>query len=342
MTGLLLDQVAVRQHRFRLGPVSLEVAAGTVSALIGPNGAGKTTLLRAIAGFGPQPTGEIRLDGTRLNDLPPEKRRIGWVPAGLGLLPQRRVEENVRYGLSLRGDPEAREKAARWVDRLGLTRVAREYPARLSSGERQRTAIARALAVEPRLLLLDEPTSALDADAREELVRTVRELLTSERVPLLLVAHDAVTAIALADRIHLLHGGESRFDGPLADLEERPVDRFSARFLGFENVLAPETLASARPGALRDRLQAAAGPGGLAAPSRAIRIGGTGAGIEAELRAWRGRGRTVVVAADGLTLLGEAERGTPAPPVGSRVLVQLREEELRALPEEVEAAASAN
>jgi ABC-type Fe3+/spermidine/putrescine transport system ATPase subunit len=340
VTGLVLDQVAVRQHRFRLGPVSLSVAPGSVSALIGPNGAGKTTLLRAIAGFGPPPDGEILLDGTRLNELPPERRRIGWVPAGLGLLPQRRVEQNVRYGLTLRGDPEARGKAARWIERLGLTRVAREYPGRLSSGERQRTAIARALAVEPKLLLLDEPTSALDADAREDLIRTLRELLTSERIPLLLVAHDAVTAIALADRIHLLHGGESRFDGPLADLEERPVDRFSARFLGFENVLAPETLASAPPGPLRDRLQAASGPGGLAVPSRAIRVGGAGGGIEAELRAWRGRGRTVLLAANGLTLLGEAERGTPSPPVGSRVLVELREEEMRAIPGEVRASAS--
>ncbi|MCI4346301.1 MAG: ABC transporter ATP-binding protein [Thermoplasmata archaeon] len=342
LTGLVLTGVEVQQNGFHLGPVSLAVAPGSVGALIGPNGAGKTTLLRVIAGFGPRPAGELALDGERLNDLPPERRGIGWVPAGLGLLAHRRVEENVRYGLQLRGDPDARAKASSWILRLGLERVAREYPTRLSTGERQRTAIARALAVEPRLLLLDEPTSALDANAREELIRTLRELLAAESIPMLLVAHDAVTAVSLADRVHLLHGGRSRFDGPLAELEDRPVDRFAARFLGYENVLSAEELAAAPSGPLALRLRAASGPGGLAAPAHALIVRPSGPGVEGKLLARRARGRTVLVEIDGLRLLGQAERGSSLPPVGSGVVVEVREEELRGIPGEVGTVADAS
>ncbi|MCI4338537.1 MAG: ABC transporter ATP-binding protein, partial [Thermoplasmata archaeon] len=256
MSGLEVEDLVVPRGAFRLGPTRLATAPGTVTALIGPNGAGKTTLLRAIAGFERPTQGRVRLDGKELGPLPPEERGIGWVPAGLGLLAHRRVEENVRYGLDLRGDPAAREKGRAWTERLGLSELARRYPRQLSSGERQRVAIARALAVEPSLLLLDEPTAALDADAREALVRTLRELLAGESVALLLVAHDAPTALALADRVHLLERGASRFDGTLSELLERPPNRFAARFLGFENVLPPEALSAPTAGAIERRLSA--------------------------------------------------------------------------------------
>jgi ABC-type Fe3+/spermidine/putrescine transport system ATPase subunit len=327
VSGLEVGDLEVRRGGFRLGPVSLHVAPGNATALLGPNGAGKTTLLRAIAGFEATTAGSVRLEGEPLDGRPPELRRVGWVPPGLGLFAHRRVEANVRYGLELRGDREAGEKARRWLHRLGLEALARRFPRSLSSGERQRVALARALAVEPRLLLLDEPTTALDANARETVIGELRELLEEQQVALLLVAHDAVTALSLADRVHLLDSGMSRYDGPLPGLFERPPNAFAARFLGYENVLAPDRLGAPFPARLASR----AGPGGLALPARALRVTAHGEGAEARLRARRGGPRNVEVEFDGLTLVGEVDPTEPLPAVGGTVRVEVEEGELRAI-----------
>lgn len=331
MNGLVLDGVEFSRAGFRLGPIDLKVAPGTLTAILGPNGAGKTTLLRTIAGFLRPDAGSIRRGGVDLVSTPPERRRIAWVPAGLGLLPHRDVRRNVRYALDLRGRGGGRETAEHWMERLGIASLADRYPSRLSDGERQRVALARAFASEPTLLLLDEPTAALDANAREDLVQVIRELLATERIPAILVAHDASAALALADRVMLLHAGVPWYEGPLEELLEHPVDRFSARFFGYENVWAPQDL-EGEADAVRAQLRLACGPEGVAAPSRAFLARASGGDGPVRVRALRAGGRSVVIDARGLTLIGIRPEGVRVPLPGSAVEVEMRTAEFRHLP----------
>ncbi len=229
-----LELVGLRAERgaFRLGPVDFDVPAGTATVLLGPSGAGKTTLLRAIAGFLPLTAGHVHVDGDPVENRPPERRDFGFVPPNLGLFPQRCVRENVRYPLRLRGDPGSGAKTADWLERFGLGALADRYPHELSSGERQRVAMARALAAEPKALLWDEPLAALDVESRDALVRLLRDRLETERIPLLLVTHDPTTAFALASRVVVLESGRVRADRTPQELALGPLDHFLARFLG--------------------------------------------------------------------------------------------------------------
>jgi ABC-type Fe3+/spermidine/putrescine transport system ATPase subunit len=271
VSGLEVEGLCAVRGPFRLGPARFEVPAGSATVVLGPSGAGKTTLLRAIAGFLPLAAGSVQLDGAAVDRLPPERRAFGFVPPNLGLFPQRRVRDNVRYPLALRGATDAREKAGMWVDRFGLAALADRYPHELSSGQRQRVAMARAMAAEPRALLWDEPLAALDVESRDVLVRLLRDLLETERLPLVLVTHDPTTAFALASRVVVLDAGAIRLDCAPEALARGPLDRFVARFLGYENLYSPRELAAAGAASLAPRLLAAAGPGGLVVPPEAIR-----------------------------------------------------------------------
>lgn len=273
MNGVAIDSVRIERAGFALGPVDLDIPSGTATVILGPSGAGKTTLLRGLAGFLPLRTGAIRIDGESVESLPPERRRFGFVPPSLGLLPHLRVDRNVRYPLYLRGDPRATASAQYWVERFDLVRLARKYPHELSSGERQRVAMARALASEPRFLLWDEPLSALDVDTRDTLLRLLRELIEREHLPLLLVTHDPTTAIALASRWVVLETGRVRYSATPEAVAHGPLDRFTARFLGYENLLSPEELREAADTALGPRLASVAGPGGVVVPPEAIAYG---------------------------------------------------------------------
>ncbi len=185
-----------------LGPLDLDMAVtveeGEVVALLGPNGAGKTTFLRAIAGLVPFRSGYVRLDGKVLEDtrtseyVPTERRPIGFVFQDYLLFPHLNVLENVAFGLRSRGTSRqaSTEKAAQWLDRVGLKRYAAARPAELSGGQRQRVALARALAPDPRLLLLDEPLAALDVTTRAEVRRDLKRHLDSFDGIRLLVTHD--------------------------------------------------------------------------------------------------------------------------------------------------------
>jgi molybdate transport system ATP-binding protein len=231
---LAVDRGALRLH------VALEVADGEVVALLGPNGAGKTTALRAIAGLQPLARGRIELDGAVLDDpaagvfVPVAQRPVGMVFQDLLLFPRLTAVDNVAFGLRARGrsKEEARASAARWLERLGLADRAGAKPKHLSGGEAQRVALARALATEPRLLLLDEPLAALDASTRLRVRGELRRHLETFTGARLLVTHDPVDALVLADRLVVVEDGRITQEGRPADVARRPASRYVAELAG--------------------------------------------------------------------------------------------------------------
>ena len=230
--------------RLILGSLDLDmefsIAEGEVVALLGPNGAGKTTLLRAIAGLAQLNSGHIELDGEVLEDtsmrryVPTEQRSIGVVFQDYVLFPHLTVLDNVAFGLRSRGMPrlQADACALRWLDQVGLQAHAESRPGQLSGGERQRVALARALAPGPRLLLLDEPLAALDATTRAEVRRDLKNHLTSFAGIRLLVTHDVLEAIALADRLIVIEKGRLVQTGTPAEVTEHPRSKYVADLVG--------------------------------------------------------------------------------------------------------------
>ncbi len=230
--------------RTRFGPLDLDasvtIGAGELVVLLGPNGAGKTTLLRALAGLIAIDQGAVYLDGATLEDsttgvsVPPEKRRIGFVFQDYLLFPHLSVVENVAFGLRARGTgrKQAHQQATQWLERMALDDCASSKPAALSGGQLQRVALARALAIEPRLLLLDEPFAALDVSARVELRRRLRESVASFGGARLLVTHDPLEALVVADRLVVLEEGRVTQTGTADDLQRRPRSPYVASFVG--------------------------------------------------------------------------------------------------------------
>jgi molybdate transport system ATP-binding protein len=220
--------------------MELTIGEGEVVALLGPNGAGKTTLLRAIAGLVSFSSGHVRLDGKVLEDVatgdyvPTERRPIGFVFQDYLLFPHLSVLDNVAFGLRSRGIERraAAEKAAHWLDRVGLGSYAQAKPAGLSGGQRQRVALARALAPDPRLLLLDEPLAALDVTTRAEVRRDLKRHLASFDGTRLVVTHDPLEAVALADRLVVMEQGRLVQTGTPAEVTERPRSQYVADLVG--------------------------------------------------------------------------------------------------------------
>jgi molybdate transport system ATP-binding protein len=230
--------------RLALGPLDLDmelaIDEGEVVALLGPNGAGKTTLLRAVAGLVAFDSGRVTLDGKVLEDtvtgeyIPTERRPIGFVFQDYLLFPHLSVLDNVAFGLRSQGMSRgpAAEKAGEWLDRVGLKSYGRAKPAELSGGQRQRVALARALAPDPRLLLLDEPLAALDVTTRAEVRRDLKRHLTSFRGIRLVVTHDPLEAVALADRLVVMEKGRLVQTGTPAEVTERPRSQYVADLVG--------------------------------------------------------------------------------------------------------------
>jgi molybdate transport system ATP-binding protein len=231
--------IAVRFDRLTLD-VAFRVASGEVVALVGPNGAGKTTVLRAIAGLVPLVGGRVALDGAVLEDaatgdyVAPERRNLGVVFQDALLFPYLSVLDNVGAGLRFTGASRmvARTRAREWLGRLGIAELANAMPGALSGGQAQRVALARALAVQPRVLLLDEPLSALDVATRSEVRRELRRHLASFGGIRLLVTHDPIDALALADRLVVLENGRVVQSGSSLEVTAQPRSRYVADFVG--------------------------------------------------------------------------------------------------------------
>ena len=220
--------------------VELAVGAGELVAVLGPNGAGKTSLLRALAGLLPLRSGRVTLDGVVLEDpaagirLPSERRPIGLVFQDYLLFPHLSVRENVAFGLRARGMARvvAMGEAGRWLERVGMPAEGDRKPASLSGGQAQRVALARVLATNPALLLLDEPMAALDASTRVAFRRDLRQHLESFRGVRLLVTHDPLEAMAMADRLVILEHGRMLQSGTPADVTQHPRSRYVADLVG--------------------------------------------------------------------------------------------------------------
>ena len=220
--------------------VDLAIAPGEVVALLGPNGAGKTTILRALAGLQPIDRGLITIDGRAVDDpasgtcVAPEQRPVGVVFQDYLLFPHLTVLENVAFGPRSTGTPKtvARAQARQWLERVGIGDLADRKPHAISGGQAQRAAVARALAIGPRLLLLDEPLAALDAATRMSVRRDLRRFLADFDGAAVLVTHDPLDALALADRVVILEDGSVTQSGTIAEVTTRPRSSYVAELIG--------------------------------------------------------------------------------------------------------------
>ncbi|MFJ1798966.1 ABC transporter permease [Streptomyces sp. NPDC088180] len=214
--------------------LTLDAPGSTTIAVVGPNGAGKTTLLRALLGLTPRAHAALRLGDDDVTALPPHRRGVAWVPQDGALFPHLSALANTAYGLRAHGVPRvaARREAQDWLDRLGVGHLAHRKPAQLSGGQAQRVALARALAARPRLLLLDEPLAALDQTTRARVRHTLRGHLADFGGVCLIVTHDPVEAVSLADRVLVLEDGRVLQDEPPAEVTRHPRSPWVARMLG--------------------------------------------------------------------------------------------------------------
>ena len=224
---------------------NLQVEQGEFIAFLGPSGCGKTTTLNMIAGFLDPDGGDLLIKGQRMNGVPPYKRELGMVFQTYSLFPHMTVAENIAYGLKLRkvGKQEMQERVKRVLELVKLPNVADRYPKQLSGGQRQRIAIARALVIEPSLLLLDEPLSNLDAKLREELRDELKRLHQEIGVTTIFVTHDQEEALALSDRIVVLNHGFVEQIGTPLEIYNQPASEFVHTFIGKTNRMEGEVIA---------------------------------------------------------------------------------------------------
>lgn len=239
--------------------ISLGIDKGQFVTLLGPSGCGKTTTLRLIAGFEFPTSGQISLDGQRLEDVPPNRRDMAMVFQSYAIFPHLSVFDNIAYGLTVRKVPRADIK--RRVDEVmrltALTGLQARQPSQISGGQQQRVALARALVVEPKVLLFDEPLSNLDAKLREEMRFEIRDLQKRLGITAIYVTHDQQEALVMSDVIAIINKGKLAQLGSPEDVYERPQSRFVAEFIGLSNFLTAK-VESAAGGTATARVGAAA------------------------------------------------------------------------------------
>jgi ABC-type Fe3+/spermidine/putrescine transport system ATPase subunit len=235
---LKVESLSAEAGNFHLRNVDLKVEEGECHAVLGPSGSGKSTLLNAILGMLPCNGGCIRLRGADITHQPIERRGLGYLPQQIGLFPHLTVLGNITYSARARGVPAGKVQPLldRLVEATGIGELLSRYPNTLSGGERQRVALVRALASQPRMVLLDEPFTALNESLRRELWWLMRELQTRHGLTVLLVTHNLTEAYFLADTISILMDGKIKQTGHKAEVYSRPATNAVARFLGISNL----------------------------------------------------------------------------------------------------------
>jgi sulfate transport system ATP-binding protein len=222
-----------------LDRVSVDVPTGSLTALLGPSGSGKSTLLRVIAGLERPDAGEIRLDGEDVTRVAPQSRGVGFVFQHYAAFKHMTVWENVAFGLRIRRRPraEVKRRVTELLELVQLARLGDRYPAQLSGGQRQRMGLARALAVDPKVLLLDEPFGALDARVRKELRVWLRRLHDETHTTTVIVTHDQEEAMDVADCVVVMNAGRIEQTAPPRELYDNPANEFVMSFVGPVNRL---------------------------------------------------------------------------------------------------------
>jgi len=298
-----------------LRDISLQIAEGEFLTILGESGSGKTTLLRIIAGFESANSGEILMEGERLDLLPPYRRRVNTVFQHYALFPHLTVQENVGYGLRVAKLPKD-EIATRVSEALAMVKMsafANSKPGKISGGQQQRIALARALVNRPRLLLLDEPLSALDANLRRQMQVELKSLQREVGISFVFVTHDQEEAMVMSDRIALLRMGELEQVASPREIYSRPATAYTAQFIGHTNLLRGEIKAGvARCNSLSWRVGLPEGPALFSLRPENIRIVNSETGPDIDVVSFRGRIRhqafhgatelLQVLCDDGLTL----------------------------------------
>ncbi|MEY8841055.1 ABC transporter ATP-binding protein, partial [Cribrihabitans sp. XS_ASV171] len=240
MSSVTLNNIVKRFGDFTaVHETSLEIPEGDFVTLLGPSGCGKTTNLRMIAGLLDPTEGEILIGGRRVNDVPIHKRNLGIVFQNYALFPHKTVAENVAFGLKYRDVPksEIAGKVQAALDLVQLPDVGDRYPKALSGGQQQRIALARAIVIEPEVLLLDEPLSALDANLREDMRVELKRIQDQIGVTTVFVTHDQSEALAMSDKIVVMSAGRVEQVGTPEEVYNTPASEFVANFLGASNIL---------------------------------------------------------------------------------------------------------
>jgi sulfate transport system ATP-binding protein len=287
-----------------LDDVSIEVPSGSLTALLGPSGSGKSTLLRVIAGLETPQAGTVKLDGVDVSGQAARKRGVGFVFQHYAAFKHMTVRENVAFGLKVRKRPraEVKQRVDELLELVQIAGWADNYPAQLSGGQRQRMALARALAVEPKVLLLDEPFGALDARVRKDLRAWLRRLHDEMHVTTIFVTHDQEEAMDIADQIVLMNHGRIEQVGEPRQLYEEPANEFVMTFVGPVNRLG-ESFVRPHDLELRDE------PNGHTTAARVERIVHLGFEVRVELRLEDGRDVWAQVTRDEAELLELATGG---------------------------------
>ena len=237
-TTLSLKAVSRRfKDTVALDSLDLDVAQGELVSLLGPSGCGKTTALRIIAGLDKPDSGEVFVGDKNISMLPPNKRNMGMVFQSYSLFPNLTAAENVAFGLAMRNEPKRvkQQRSQELLELVGLPKHAKRFPHQLSGGQQQRVALARALAFEPDVLLLDEPLSALDAQVRANLRDEIRALQIKTGTTTIFVTHDQEEAMAMSDRVAVMHQGKISQIAKPDELYHRPANQFVAGFVGQMN-----------------------------------------------------------------------------------------------------------
>ncbi|KQM81314.1 ABC transporter ATP-binding protein [Agromyces sp. Leaf222] len=335
-----------------LADTDLHVHAGEFFTLLGPSGSGKTTLLRIIAGLLDPARGTLHIDGTDVTRTPTQKRDIGFVFQNYALFPHLTVAENIEYGLKVRKIPGAKRAArvAEMVDLVALGGFADRYPAQLSGGQQQRVALGRALAQNPRVLLLDEPLGALDRGLREELGAEVRRIQQESNTTAVYVTHDQEEAFILSDRMGVMRDGRICQLGTPEQLYREPKDLFVAKFLGKTNLFpgqitgldgaraavrvgGNDLVARANPAIIGDDVVCSVRPEQLI-----LGAAGSGSAVPAGLQRiadaaitevrFLGQRRSIHLDADGIACSVDLDPAAPAPAIGDRVALLVRPGEI--------------